>query len=202
LNGRFFEYPLDAHGPISPSSTSRNGNKPNEAAARTLLETIMRTTLTLAAILFAGAASAASVNQGQAQLAAQLGVPADQYTLSELTLLASERVEDGYGLTDNAPGLVDTSVSGGYNAGKAQLAAQLGLNANDYTLSELTKIDAHRTEYGVNKTEARTPSFTASAANPNNAGKLQLAAQLRVDPANYTLAELTKISSDRRGSDN
>ena len=161
----------------------------------------MRTTLTLAAILFAGAASAASVNAGQAQLAAQLGVSPDQYTLSQLTQLASDRQEEGYGLNRNAPGLADTSVSNAYNAGKAQLAAQLGLNADDYTLSELTKIDAHRTEYGISKTEARAPDFTVSAENPNNAGKLQLAAQLGVDPSASTLSQLTMIAADRRGAD-
>lgn len=183
-------------------------NKPQRQTTKitlwheTKMETNMRTTLTLAAILFAGAASAASVNPGQAQLAAQLGVSAEDYTLSQLTQLASERQEDGYGLNRNAPGLADTSVSTGNNAGKTQLAAQLGLNPDEYTLSELTKIDAHRTEYGITKVEARTPDFAASVENPNNAGKLQLAAQLRVDPANYTLSELTRIAADRRGSDN
>jgi hypothetical protein len=163
----------------------------------------MRTTLTLAAILFAGAASAASVNPGQAQLAAQLGVSADEYSLSQLTQLKAERTEDGYGQTKNAPGLTDTSVSGGYNAGKAQFAAQLGLNADDYTLSQLTQINARRIDDGVGFIDAnRAPTFSAAMENPNNAGKLQLAAQLRVDPSNYSLTELTQIAANRRGSDN
>lgn len=164
----------------------------------------MRTTLTLAAILFAGAASAASVNPGQAQLAAQLGVSADEYSLSQLTQLAAERTEDGYGLTKrNAPGLTDTSVSGGYNAGKAQFAAQLGLNADDYTLSQLTEINARRIDDGVGFIDAnRAPTFSSAMEDPNNAGKLQLAAQLRVDPSNYTLTELTQIAANRRGSNN
>ena len=162
----------------------------------------MRTTLTLAAILLAGAANAASVNAGQAQLAAQLGVNPTEYTLSELTKLSSDRQEEGYGLTKDAPGLVNTSVGGGFNAGKAQFAEQLNVNANDYTLAELTQIKTQRVEDGYGLTDTNfKPSFGSTATNANNAGKLQLAAQLRLNPNDYSLTELTAIAADRRGSD-
>ncbi|WP_376874892.1 hypothetical protein [Albirhodobacter sp. R86504] len=162
----------------------------------------MRTTLTLAAILLAGAANAASVNAGQAQLAAQLGVSPTEYTLSELTKLKTDREEDGYALNRNAPGLVDTSVSGGYNAGKEQLAAQLGVNSADYTLAQLTQIKSERQEDGFGLIDQNYKAdFGSSDTGSNNAGKAQLAAQLRVNPNDYTLTELTAIAADRRGSD-
>ena len=99
-------------------------------------------TLSAIALVFsAGLASAAEINPGAAQLAAQLGVSASEYTVELNQLAAAKR--------DGDQSTVDFLLSHGnraaedaasVNPGKAQFAAQLGVDASQYTGAELQQI--------------------------------------------------------------
>ncbi len=91
-------------------------------------------------------------------------------------------------------------VASAQSAGHDQLAAQLGLNGAQFTTAELTSIsDARRdgdnagAAYFLNHDNRAT-----EAASTVSAGKAQIAAQLGVNPADYTLAELVTVQSDLR----
>jgi len=100
-----------------------------------------------AALLSAGIASAQEVSPGKAQFAAALGVDAARYSLAELISIEGAR-------RDNEPQTEafflshqNRDVRGGVGEvshGKAQLAASLGVNAADHSLSELVALDATR----------------------------------------------------------
>lgn len=84
------------------------------------------------------------------------------------------------------------------SAGKAQIAAALGLDASQYSLAELSVIaDARRDN------NREVGQFYVSGANRAvsggigevSPGKAQIAAQLGLDPAAYTLAELGQIKA-------
>ncbi|WP_208351350.1 hypothetical protein [Pseudaestuariivita rosea] len=81
---------------------------------------------------------------GQAQLAASLGVDASDYTLGELAALKSAHETDGENFRVNVGPNEVISTQSGISAGHRQLAASLGLDANDYSLSELAAIKADR----------------------------------------------------------
>ncbi|MGD9916718.1 MAG: hypothetical protein AB7U46_01775 [Paenirhodobacter sp.] len=90
--------------------------------------------------LSAGAASAGGANAGIDQIAHYLGVNAGAYSSVELhQLLAARNAGDqstyAYLLAHG-----DRSSDTAATAGKEQLAAQAGLNANDYTAAELIRV--------------------------------------------------------------
>lgn len=100
-----------------------------------------------AAILAAGSAAASGISAGHAQLAALLGVSAQDYSLAELAQLDVARsdndpVLEAFILSRGAQS--DSGVVGSVSDGKAQLAAQLGVNAADYSLSDLAALAVAR----------------------------------------------------------
>lgn len=104
----------------------------------------MKRNLVIAALalsLSAGVASAANVTAGQQQIANYLGVDAGAYSASELAqLLAARNSGDEFTYSN----LLDRSGEAApvETQGKAQLAAQAGVNAADYTSAELIRIRA------------------------------------------------------------
>ena len=106
-----------------------------------------RTAITsaLAIVLSAAIALPAAANSGKDQLAAGLGVNADAYTAAELVQLreairqddrskANWIIDGGLRERVEAPGRVTPSM--------AQLAAGLGVDASDYTASQLAEMYA------------------------------------------------------------
>lgn len=151
----------------------------------------------LALITIAGAASAQAINPGTAQLALQLGVEPGRYSLSDLVQLdQAKRDNDKEAIAlilghsgNTASSKSAQSFSG---AGKAQIEAQLRVEPGKFTSTELSRLAQARRD-GDREGEAFILSganrVTADAASVN-AGKAQIAAQLRLDPAEYTLSEL------------
>ncbi|WP_349294666.1 hypothetical protein ABEB22_21110 (plasmid) [Thioclava sp. 'Guangxiensis'] len=91
-------------------------------------------------------------------------------------------------------------IASAQGAGHDQLAAQLGLDGAQFTTAELTTIsaarrdgDAHEVAYFIDH-----DNRTQQTRETVSAGKAQLAAQLGVDPARYTLAELVTADSALR----
>ena len=84
---------------------------------------------------------------GDAQTAALLGVEAGRFTAAELQILTEARRNNDAETVawilsgDNRQGEAETA-----SAGKAQLAAILGVDANQYSLAELTAIAAARND--------------------------------------------------------
>ncbi|MEZ5686940.1 MAG: hypothetical protein R3D78_14145 [Paracoccaceae bacterium] len=96
--------------------------------------------LSLVSIFAAGAALASPVSQGAAQLAAQAGVSAQDYTAGQLAgLWAGLRDNDSAAAPYTAPAASVMSSKNGaaIPAGRAQLAAQLGVDAGAYTSAQL-----------------------------------------------------------------
>ncbi len=98
---------------------------------------------------FAFAAVAAAALSAPAfasdQLAAQLGLDAGNYSVSELieiraALETEERTQADFYINDRSSVVSTQSV--GITAGHSQLAAQLGLDPNAYTVAELVQIRA------------------------------------------------------------
>lgn len=128
----------------------------------------MKRTLGIAAIALAfgaSVASAADVTPGQQQIANYLGVDAGAYNASELAqLLGARNAGDSFlysNLLDRAGAVAET-----VSQGKAQLAAQAGVDAADYSTAELIRIrDAQRKgdlqalDFYVNHENRNTVSF-------------------------------------------
>ncbi|WP_339108310.1 hypothetical protein [Thioclava sp. GXIMD4216] len=91
------------------------------------------------------------------------------------------------------------------NPGTAQLAAQLGLNPGNYTTAELEKVSTSLRNDNIEavafvvKHEDRAVPGAKGVVTP---GKAQIAAQLGVNPADYTDAQLDKMLLDHIGSGN
>lgn len=155
------------------------------------------------AVLALGASTlaASAASPAAEQLAAKLGLNADAYSLQELTVIDAARLEGDtttanfYVAGKNRAGL-PTDVS----PGRAQLAASLGLDPAKYSQSELEIIDAARHD-----NDAQTVAFYTAGSNHDtrgglgevSPGKAQLAAALGVNPADYTLDQLTAAYLDR-----
>jgi hypothetical protein len=79
------------------------------------------------------------ISPAHAQLAANLGLDANDYSFAELAgIKGSFDTDTGYNVT--APGGVVSTQSVGISAAQAQLAATLGLNAADHSFAELAAI--------------------------------------------------------------
>jgi hypothetical protein len=159
-----------------------------------------RFALTSALIL---ALSAPAFADGKSQLAAQLGVNDANYTLAQLIRLDTavqdrDAAEIAF-IKAQAEGRI-TASDGIGNPGQAMLAATLGVNASDYTLAQLTRLD---TAVRGNDTQeiafikAEAGGRVLSTQGTNSPGDAQLAAQLGVNVANYSTSELvSKYLSD------
>ncbi|WP_151718199.1 hypothetical protein [Gemmobacter serpentinus] len=150
----------------------------------------------LALVTVAGAASAQSINPGTAQLAAQLGVEPGRYSLTELVQLQEAKRENDVQAIAQILGSgtsASTKNEAGFSgAGKAQIEAQLRVEAGRFTSAELSQLTQARRD-GDREAEAYILSGARNAATDPasvNAGKAQIAAQLHLDPSQYTLAEL------------
>jgi hypothetical protein len=79
------------------------------------------------------------ISPAHAQLAATLGLDANDYSFAELAgIKGSFDTDTGYNVT--APGGVVSTQSVGISQAHAQIAATLGLDANDYSFAELAAI--------------------------------------------------------------
>ena len=166
----------------------------------------MRLTTSIAAALvgltlIAQAAQAAELHPTLASRDAA----ASRFTLSELIGLDSARSENDYGtwkfITSGDNRKVEKP--GTVTPGKAQLAAQLGVDPADFTTSELMGLDSARSEndYGTWKFIISGDNRKVEKPGFVTPGKAQLAAQLGVNPADFTTSELIGLDSARSEND-
>lgn len=156
----------------------------------------MRNTIliTLTAATLGTGAFAQSVNGGQAQLAAQLGLDAGSYSLSDLVKIDASRRDDG---TDALVGTTGADTLANVSGGKAQIAAQLGLDAADYTLAELVTIADARAEGDAEGAAFYAAKGNRAGVNPvGNAGFEQIAAQYGVSTADTGAGALVALTAN------
>jgi hypothetical protein len=159
-----------------------------------MLKSILTPALIALTLAGSGAAFAAQPTS-DAQLAASAGVAAGQYTAAELQAIIDAR-------RDNDTSALNYYLSGANRSGAAQsdasgqLANLAGVAPGTYSASELALIiearkdnDAARVAYILSNTN-RSTAAEAAAVTP---GEAQIAAALGLDPAQYTLSELTRL---------
>lgn len=148
----------------------------------------------LIALSLAGAANAAQPSN-DAQLAAAAGVAAGQYSASELQLIINAR-------NDNDPAALSYYLSGSNRADKGagdssgQLAKLAGVQPGSLSAADLVNLkqarkenDAEQVAYIISGVAHAAP-VAADVVTP---GKAQLAALVGVNPAAYTLSQLTEL---------
>lgn len=153
-----------------------------------------RLALTTALVLAVAAPAFASE-----QLAAQLGVDAADYSTAQLVELKSAveagdswhiaRIKAEARGTDAA-----FSTKSGPSAGQVQLAAQLGVDANAYTLSELTKLKSAVENNDASEIRAVLDHEPANTADTPSA-RIQLGKSVGMDPTSSSRADLVKAHS-------
>lgn len=157
-----------------------------------------RFTFAAAALALATSALAAhAASPGAEQLAAKLGLNADTYSLTELNIIDSA-LQEGDANTANfyINGGNRVALTSSVTPGKAQIAALLGLDPAQYSLAELAVIDS-----AVKANDPELANFYIAGGNREirggvgeaGPGKVQLAASLHLNPADYTLNELSKL---------
>lgn len=136
------------------------------------------------------------------QLALNLGVEPGVFTTAELAQIKAttdyaddNRISEA--LKARTGGAVSTQ-SFGISAGHAQLAAELGVNAADFSVSELVAIralvDNDSDNVARSAAIAQVQDGVVSTQSVGiSAGHEQLAALIGVDPADYSFAELVAI---------
>ncbi len=158
--------------------------------------------LGLVASLSAGAALAGSVNQGVAQMAAQAGVNPANLSAADVAAAWSAKHDIDAAAPYEAvyvTGSTSSSNYNGINQGVAQMAAQAGVNP-----AHLSAVDVAADWAAKHDNHAAAPysaSYASGVLSSSNSatisqGRAQLAAQLRVDPALYTSAELYNMKAD------
>lgn len=158
-----------------------------------MFKTLVLTTA-IAITAVSGAAFASSATPGDTQLAKEAGVAPGKYTTAELiSILDAKRSGDAQAVEFYVSGANRAAVT--TNAGTDQLARQLGVAPGQYTVSELIAIsDAQRENdttavaYYVNH---ENRDHTGPAVN--NAGAVQLAKLVGVDPQAHTVAEVVAL---------
>lgn len=175
-----------------------------------------RNLLAVLAIVAAAPAFAAGVSAGDAQLARIAGVEPGVYSTAQLIRLDQARQDNDAETVrfilaspegtlaatradTSAASLGDSAVS----AGAAQFALILGVEPGAYSLDDLTRLDRARHD---NDAETERAILSGALDRPESAivtpGKAQLAASLGVDPAAYTLAELSALAGARLNARN
>lgn len=151
----------------------------------------------LIALTLAGAASAATPSSDY-QLAAAAGVPAGQYTAAELQSIIDARRENDLAKLNFFLSGANRAAAEVQGDSAGQLAKIAGVQPGAYSASELQMIidarkenDRDRVAYVLSGTNRVAPA----AAEVVTPGEAQLAASLGVDPAKYTLAELTALTA-------
>jgi hypothetical protein len=157
---------------------------------------LVAATLALSATAFAANAASPAAEQ----LAAKLHLNADAYSLTELNQI-DQALRDGDAQAANyyIKGENRVALPTAVTPGRAQIAAQLGLDPANYTLAELSVIDSAR-----KANNAELAAFYTSGRNRDVAGgvgvvspgKVQLAASLGVNPADYSLTQLAAMYLD------
>jgi len=158
--------------------------------------------LALVSSLAAGAALAAPVNQGVAQMAAQAGVNAANLSAVDVAAAWADKHDSEAAASYKASyvsGSTSTSNLNTVNQGVAQMAAQAGVNPAHLSAVDVAADWAAKHESGAAAPyNASYASGVLSSSNSNtiSQGRAQLAAQLHVDPALYTSAELYSMKAD------
>lgn len=124
----------------------------------------------LALVLSAGVASATEVNPGLQQIADYLGVDAGAYSATELHQLLGARDAGDQSTYDYFLKRVDAAPSDAMTAGKAQIAAQVGLNPAEYTTAELIRV-----QQAQRQGDLQTVNFVVSHQNRNTIVNPQVA---------------------------
>ena len=162
---------------------------------------------TVLAVLALTVAAPAFANSGADQLALSLGVQPGALTASELSQLQSAVNDDDQDrvqfILNRAAGKVtraDTSDAGFVNAGKAQIAAQVGVDAAAFSTNDLIRL-----QDAIRSNDREEVAFILNGSNNGDVtndrgtvtpGKAQLAASLGLNAAEYTTAELSKLYLD------
>lgn len=147
------------------------------------------------ALTAAGLAAAQAATPGAEQLAARLHLNPDAYTETELNVI-DEALRTGDTTTANfyIKGENRAALPAAVTPGRAQIAASLRLNPADYSLAELTVIDSARkagnTDLAAFYTSGRNREIRGGLGEVSQ-GKAQLAAALGLNPADYTLTQLS-----------
>ncbi len=157
-----------------------------------------RFALTTALVL--GLATPALAND---QLARSLGVEPGAYSLTELVQLQTAMEDNDRSRIRNilnGNNDVMSTQSFGVSAGHAQLAASIGVNAEEYSLGEIvalrTAIEENDTQR-INLIRSGDDAVLSTQGTSVSPGERQLALSLGVEPGQYTLTELVQIQSDR-----
>lgn len=136
---------------LDPQLAGSAGVAPGEYSAAELQNIIdaKRANDTAQANFFISGTNRSSANASQstanAQLALTAGVEPGRYTQAELVqIIDAKRENDTIRLNFYLSGANRAEASSGINGGKAQLAAGLGVNPADYSLSELAAMHAAR----------------------------------------------------------
>lgn len=159
----------------------------------------------LSAAALALSAGLAVANPGTAQLAAQAGVSANDYTQAQLLqLLDAQRDNDDarirFIMSQAGQNTVSRSNMGdGAVSSDVQLAAAAGVEPGRFTTNELQRLivakqdnDTHTIDF-ILSGQNRAQGNAADVVTP---GQAQFAATLGVDASQYTLAELTIMYAD------
>jgi hypothetical protein len=147
----------------------------------------------LIALSLAGVANAGEVSS-DAQLAGAAGVAANQYTAAELQNIINARRDNNADAVSFYVSHGDRAEAGG-DAGN-QLAKLAGVEAGKYSANDLQRIINARVNNNADEVAAIVTGATRSttdAVGVVTPGKAQLAASLGLNPADYTLAQLTAL---------
>jgi hypothetical protein len=154
----------------------------------------------LIALSLAGVASAGEVSS-DAQLAGAAGVAANQYTAAELQNIINARRDNDQTAVNFYISHADRAEAHG-DAGD-QLAKLAGVAPGKYSASELQLIINAQAKNDLDDVSAilsGASRVSVDGTGTVSAGKAQLAAALGLNPADYTLAQLTALDYDNSSS--
>ncbi|TKD14673.1 hypothetical protein FBT96_17405 [Rhodobacter capsulatus] len=89
----------------------------------------------------------------------------------------------------------------GVTPGRQQLANQLGVDAAAYSAAELTQLQGARRDNDKAAYDVLLSHGTVRGKDTTSVGKAQIAAQIGVDPAEFTTAELIQLTEAKRSGD-
>lgn len=165
----------------------------------------MTTGSVLALLVVAGAGLAQDA--GKEQLASQLNVSADDFTMSELVQLrcrldAADSDADRERIIESVKGFGAVPAAGDATAGQ-QVASDLGIDTSQYSPQELAYLRSIMEANDCTAAEAEQIMAEGEAPHPEAAAaKEQLAMELGVDPSAHTLHDLVQMRMEREGHEN
>jgi len=142
------------------------------------------------------------------QIARNLGVEPGQYSQSELARLKAVQDSKDSGEYDRFAALerkfagdAVSTQSVGVEPGEAQLAANLGLDPNDFTLAELVRIKAAKNAGEYDEVAQYISMYAGETVSTQsaggNGGQRQIAARAGIDPDTHSLTETVIAYTDR-----